>query len=503
MKLQVTLDKMRRFSLLIAFLFCTDRVARLEAAVVHNLSSIFNNQPSKNWVILVAGTNTWESYRHQANVYHAYHIVRANKIPAENIITIAYDDIANNPKNPFKGKVFHDYEHKDVYKGVVIDYRGKDVKPYIFTMVMTGDERLEKEGKKVLKSGPDDNVFIYYTGHGFRNYITFPEGYLTAAQLNDILLHLYKKKKYNKLVFYMDACYSGSMVLDLIPPNVGIYVTTSANEKEESYGVFCTDKQIDVCLATEYSYAWITDSEHSDLKKRTLEQQYQEVKKRTTLSHVMKYGEMVSQKNTRGEIQFYHQSIMKMSAFVDMSLSDLKKRTLEQQYQEVKKRTTLSHVMKYGEMAMGSLPVEKFQGHYDLQMHQNDEAKKVKVVDRKLSSRMHLFSISRRLMGAATEEEHEAAWRNLHRALQLLHVVKDTVADIVRDVMIHHKPMVKRLPRWDELMCFKAVFDQFQTHCFTIQHVPGFAQLSVQLMELCEAGYEVEATIKSLHRVCS
>ncbi|KER21112.1 hypothetical protein T265_10492 [Opisthorchis viverrini] len=436
---------MRRFPLLIAFLFCTDRVACFEAAGVHNLSSIFNNQPSKNWVVLVAGTNTWESYRHQANVYHAYHILRANKIPAENIITIAYDDIANNPKNPFKGKVFHDYEHKDVYKGVVIDYRGKDVKPYIFTMVMTGDKRLEKEGKKVLKSGHDENVFIYYTGHGFRNYITFPEGDLTAAQLNDILLHLYKMKKYNKLVFYMDACYSGSMFMDLFPPNVGIYVTTSANEKEESYGVFCTDKQIGVCLATEYSYAWITDSEHSDLKKRTL----------------------------------------------------------EQQYQEVKKRTKASHVMKYGEMAMGDLPVGKFQGHYDALMHQNDVAKAAKVVDRKLSSHMHLFSISRRLMEAATEEEHETAWRRLHHALQLRHVVKEKFGDIVRDVMIQHKPMVKRLSKTDKLICFKAVFDQFQTYCFTIQQVPWLAQLSVQLVELCEVGYEDQAIINSVHSVCS
>ncbi|KER19806.1 hypothetical protein T265_15454, partial [Opisthorchis viverrini] len=88
----------------------------------------------------------------QANVFHTYHVLRANKIPAENIITFAYDDIANNPKNPFPGHVFNDYEHEDVYNGVVIDYHGKDVKPDIFAKVLEGDKELEKQGRKVLKS---------------------------------------------------------------------------------------------------------------------------------------------------------------------------------------------------------------------------------------------------------------------------------------------------------------------------------------------------------------
>ncbi|KER23562.1 hypothetical protein T265_14615, partial [Opisthorchis viverrini] len=416
---------MHHCSLLIAFLFCLDRATWLEGAGVHNWSSIFNQKPSKNWVVLVAGSNTWENYRHQANVYHAYQVVRKNKVPAENIITFAYDDIANNPKNPFKGEVFHDYEHEDVYKGVVIDYRGKDVKPDIFVKVLEGDKNLEKEGKNVLKSGPDDNVFIYYTGHGAPHYITFPEGSLAATELNGILVKMHTNKKYNKLVIYMDCCYSGSMFRGILSPDVGmihvfscvtpptektaVFVTTSAKENEESWSINCNDKRVGVCLATEYSYGWITDSEYKDLKKRTL----------------------------------------------------------YQQYDEVKRRTKYSNVMRYGDMEMGRLPVGKFQGHYDLLTHRNDVAISPNVVDIKPSSRVHLSSMSRRLMEAATEEEHETAGRNLHRALQLGHIVKETFHDIVMDVTTHHKP--KGLPKRDEVICFEAVFDQFQTHCFTIQ----------------------------------
>ncbi|KER21597.1 hypothetical protein T265_10113 [Opisthorchis viverrini] len=406
---------------------------------------MFNNEPSKNWAVLVAGSDSWLNYRHQANVFHAYHVLRANKIPAENIITFAYDDIAKNPKNPFPGQVFNDYEHEDVYKGVVIDYRGKDVKPDIFRKVLEGDEKLEKEGKKVLKSGPDDNVFIYFTGHGTRYYINFPEEDLHAVKLNDILGNMYLNKRYNKLVFYMDACYSGSLFRDLLPADVGIYATTSANENEESLSVFCNDKRIGVCLATEYSYAWITDSEYNDLKKRTL----------------------------------------------------------DQQYEEVKKRTKDSHVMKYGETTMGRLPVGKFQGHYDLLLHWNDEAIAPKVVDRKPSSRVHLLSRSRRLMEATTAEVYETCYRNLYRALQLRHIVRETFHDIVMYMATHHKPTVKSLSKRDELMCFNKVFDQFQKHCFTIQQVPVIPQHTANLMELCKAGYESEAIIESVRNVCS
>ncbi|KER19200.1 hypothetical protein T265_11946 [Opisthorchis viverrini] len=401
---------MRHCSLLLTFLFCIDHVAYLDGVSVHNWSSIFNNQPSKNWVVLVAGTNTWENYRHQADVFHAYQVVRKNNVPPENIITFAYDDIANNPKNPFKGKVFHDYDHVDVYNHVIIDYRGNDVTRNNFVKVLRGDEKLEAN-KKVLKSGPDDNVFIFFSGHGGTSHIAFLGEYLYAMELNDTLAYMHSKKKFNKLVLYVEACKSGSMFKDVLPSNMGIYATTSAKEDEESCATFCRDPKIDVCLANEYSFIWLLDSQYNDIKKRTL----------------------------------------------------------EEQYQAVKRKTGLSHVMKYGDMTMGSIPVGKFQGHYDLPMHRNDGATAAHVVDRKPPCQAHLFLKSRRLMEAETEEENEVAWRRLHRTLQLGYIVKETFRDIVVDVTTHRMPTVNGLSKRDEFMCFRAVFDRFLTHCFTMQ----------------------------------
>lgn len=62
---------------------------------------------SSNWAVLVAGSNTWFNYRHQADVFHAYQMLVQKGFDPEKIIVLAYDDIASNTRNPFPGKVFN------------------------------------------------------------------------------------------------------------------------------------------------------------------------------------------------------------------------------------------------------------------------------------------------------------------------------------------------------------------------------------------------------------
>lgn len=51
-----------------------------------------------------------------------------------------YDDIASNKDNPYPGKIFNRPNGSDVYAGVKIDYRGKDVTPENFLAVLQGRE---------------------------------------------------------------------------------------------------------------------------------------------------------------------------------------------------------------------------------------------------------------------------------------------------------------------------------------------------------------------------
>jgi len=80
--------------------------------------------PSDHWAVIVAGSNGFWNYRHQADACHAYQIMKKNGIPEDQIILMAFDDIAHDPSNPFPGKIFNKPNGEDVYAGCKIDYKG-------------------------------------------------------------------------------------------------------------------------------------------------------------------------------------------------------------------------------------------------------------------------------------------------------------------------------------------------------------------------------------------
>ena len=162
------------------------------AALVGSVSAA----ASDHWAVLVAGSNTYGNYRHQADVAHAYTILTSQGIPAENIIYMAYDDIANNSRNPFKGQLFNRTDGPNVYNADVIDYKGTDVPAEKFLAVLTGDTATA--GGRVLESNENSNVFVYYTDHGGPNLLAFPTGYyLYAYELREAFETMKSKKMFS------------------------------------------------------------------------------------------------------------------------------------------------------------------------------------------------------------------------------------------------------------------------------------------------------------------
>ena len=265
-----------------------------------------------NYAVLVAGSNTYSNYRHQSDIFHHYHILVDRGIKPENIIVFAYDDIADNSKNPFPGQVFNHPDGKDVYAGVVIDYFGKDVTPENFIAAITGDadsvtKKDERTTGKVLTSTANDNVFMYFSDHGDDNIIAFPSKYLYADELNDALNVMHEKHMYKELVFYLEACHSGSMFNKLLPNNISIYTTTAANPDESSYAEYCSYEAkvngtlIGSCLGDEYSVRFMEDIDSrpgDELKSYTMQEQYEYLVGAVEGSHVMQYGDLkIAQKS--------------------------------------------------------------------------------------------------------------------------------------------------------------------------------------------------------------
>jgi len=255
------------------------------------------------WAVLVAGSNTWDNYRHQADVYHAYQILHKHGIPDERIIVMHYDDIASDPENPLPGKVINQPNGNDVYHGVPKDYTGDTVTPDTFLKVIQGIPTNVGSGK-VLQSGPNDHVFINFVDHGGPGIIAFPnDDVVTVKQLNDAILAMHSKQMYNKLVFYVEACESGSMFEGVLPANINVFATTAANSQESSWGCYCDVPGWTTCLGDTYSVNWMQDSDKEDIETETLQTQYTIVKQETNESHVMEYGDQTISQLTVGQFQ--------------------------------------------------------------------------------------------------------------------------------------------------------------------------------------------------------
>lgn len=195
---------------------------------------------------------------------------------------------------------------EDVYEGVVVDYKGVHVEPKVFLNVLEGNkEALRGVGSgRVLESTQDDNVFIYFSDHGAPGLIAFPYTNLYARELIATFNKI--SGRYNKLVFYLEACESGSMFANL-PNNTKIYALSAANPSESSWGTYCAPqdvvqgKHINSCLGDLFSVNFLENSEEVNVFSETLEEQFAVIKQKTDKSHVLQWGDMSFKTDKVGE----------------------------------------------------------------------------------------------------------------------------------------------------------------------------------------------------------
>ncbi|KAK4795826.1 hypothetical protein SAY86_028152 [Trapa natans] len=257
------------------------------------------------WAVLVAGSSGYANYRHQADVCHAYQILKKGGIKEENIVVFMYDDIATHVLNPRNGIIINHPQGEDVYAGVPKDYTGKDVTAENLYAVLLGDKSKVKGGSgKVINSTAEDRIFFYYSDHGGPGVLGMPNmPFLYAGDFIEVLKKKHAAGSYREMVIYVESCESGSMFEGVMPDDLNIYVTTASNAEESSFGTYCPGMdpspppEYITCLGDLYSISWMEDSEGHNLKKETVKDQYKQVKLRTSNfntynvgSHVMQYG---------------------------------------------------------------------------------------------------------------------------------------------------------------------------------------------------------------------
>lgn len=266
-------------------------------AISWTTSSARNTTPApapapKIWALLTAGSNGWFNYRHQADVCHAYQILRKHGIPEENIIVMMYDDIANNSQNPNPGVIFNEPNGPNVYEGVVKDYTGQDVTPKNFLNILLGKKKLMAGigSGKVIESGPNDIIFVNFVDHGAQEMLGFPNDVLSADELSSTLKIMTAKKSFSKMFLFIEACESGSMFQNFVEENTNIFVMTAADTKESSWACYCD--QNDTCLGDLFSVNWMHQAEIEPLTNTSAHHLFEKVRAATLTSHVEEFGDL-------------------------------------------------------------------------------------------------------------------------------------------------------------------------------------------------------------------
>ena len=247
-----------------------------------------SNTTGRLWVVLAAGSESWYNYRHQADICHAYQIVKNHGVPDQRIIVFMKDDIAYHELNPDKGVIINRPGGPNVYTGVPKDYTGKNLNSTIFLDVLAGKNTNVGSGK-TLTTGPNDRVFIYFADHGGPGVSMFGRGMLKATNLTDTILAMHKNKKYKEMVIYWESCHSGSMFQNLLPNNINVYALSASSPDEESYACY-NDKHLRNYVGDCFSVHWMEDSDIENLNGESLFTQYLITKYRTNTSTVEQWG---------------------------------------------------------------------------------------------------------------------------------------------------------------------------------------------------------------------
>ncbi len=193
-------------------------------------------EQTDNWALLVAGSDTWENYRHQADVLNMYQILRRNGYDDEHIVLIQEDDLAFNPANDHPGQVLR-FDGVDLYQNVQTDYRLSDITADDLEFIMTGQQSARLP--HVIQATEGSNVLVFWSGHGTQGSFLLSErpqeqGF-TTARMASLLNAMRNHHCYRKMLWLIEACYGASVAVAAESEQVpGVLMISAAGALETS-----------------------------------------------------------------------------------------------------------------------------------------------------------------------------------------------------------------------------------------------------------------------------
>lgn len=209
-----------------------------------------------NYALLIAASTGWNNYRHQADVLDLYQVLRSTGFDDDHIILIMEDDLADNPSNPYPGEIRREDGVK-LNSNILIDYRLSELTPDDIEAILDG--RKSDRLPNVIESGPQDNVLVFWSGHGRPGALLWNENEeddcFTYERMARLLETLSENARYRKLLWLIETCYSGSVAkaAEGVP---GVLCLTAANATETSkasiynidYGTYMTNRYSEILI---------------------------------------------------------------------------------------------------------------------------------------------------------------------------------------------------------------------------------------------------------------
>lgn len=234
-----------------------------------------------NYAVLVAASEGWKNYRHQADVLGMYHYLKGMGYDDDHIILIMADDIAHNERNPLKGVIRRELDGENLYEDVQIDYPLGDLTLDDLKQILTGEP--SEAYPVTLGSSANDNVLFFWSGHGTQQGWKWKE----TENLNaDFARPMFSAMKFRKMFAIIETCYSGGVAQDCtgIP---GLLMMTAANPYETSKAD-AFDNELQVYLSNTFTSSILSQLEsHPQTVIRDL---YLHAFDKTNGSHVMVYN---------------------------------------------------------------------------------------------------------------------------------------------------------------------------------------------------------------------
>ena len=216
--------------------------------------AILSIASADRFAIIIAPRANWPDYGVQSESCRMYKDLIAGGMKAENIILMSTHAVSDLPRNPFPGDLYTDDSPdapgKDYAHGCVehIDYEEDQMSGKVMLAIMRADvEELKKltgmENPRVLKTTAEDDIMLYFTSHGGPGSILVGSSTVSERDLIKTLEYMHENHMYKRFLFLMEACYSGSMFVNL-DKSLNVYALTAADPDHSSYESHCPPNDV-------------------------------------------------------------------------------------------------------------------------------------------------------------------------------------------------------------------------------------------------------------------